>query len=438
MNHTITLFEHEICPLELPPAEIARLERVGDAIANDSIIRLIHRRGQPMIQATQYVGVLRLGHTTIQVLPKMYRSGVSNPHEQARDATANLLHLLAYADQVPLREQQAAELARRESDWFEILTALFATHSYAAWLRGPVRGYQQVESELPVLKGRWRISEQMRHPERGHTFAVAYDEFSVDTPLNRVFRFVVERLWRMTRSSTSRRILGELRLAMEEVSLPAVVTPADADPALLNRLSAPLLPLLNLARLFLEGGALQLTGGATASFAFLLDMNRLFEGFVAGFLLRHRAAVLPPALQGCRLAVQAQGATRYLARVEGRGVFRLEPDILFQAESAIPLIIDTKYKRLDPAQRNLGVSQNDVYQMYAYTQRYDCLRVVMIYPQTAALPTPVRRVFRLEGQAGTTISAVTLDLRVDLGAADGRRRLAEELQAICTEERTDE
>jgi 5-methylcytosine-specific restriction enzyme subunit McrC len=438
MLHTITLFEHETRSLELPAAEIPRLERLADEMVSPAPVRLSRQRGQMMIQTTQYVGVLRSGNTTIQILPKIHRDTQAEPNRNARDATANLLHMLAYADQLPLRAHQAAELASPTSDWFEILTALFASHLYDAWLRGPARSYQTIESELPVLKGRWRLSEQMRYPHRRHLFSVAYDELSANTPLNQVFRFVVERLWRLTRSPSSRRTLGELRMAMEEISLPAAVTAADAAPTLINRLSAPFLPLLNLARLFLDGEALQLAGGGMASFAFLIDMNRLFEGFIAGFLARHRSTALPFTLQGCHLATQARGMVRHLARVEGQRVFRLQPDLLFHTDHAVLLIADTKYKRLDLSRSTLGVSQEDAYQMFAYSHCYRCPQILLLYPQTAALLSPIRREFRLEGETGAIIRVATVDLRGDLGRADVRAHLAEELRGIFAEESSNE
>ena len=49
-------------------------------------------------------------------------------------------------------------------DWFEILTRLFATHLREEWQRGASRGYQLVEDDLPTLKGKWRITEQIRRP----------------------------------------------------------------------------------------------------------------------------------------------------------------------------------------------------------------------------------------------------------------------------------
>ena len=51
-------------------------------------------------------------------------------------------------------------------------------------------------------------------------------------------------------------------------------------------------------------------------------------------------------------------------------------------DGQVLIVLDTKYKRLDPTQRRLGVDQGDVYQMLAYAQRLDCPRLLLLYPQT--------------------------------------------------------
>ena len=55
------------------------------------------------------------------------------------------------------------------------------------------------------------------------------------------------------------------------------------------------------------------------------------------------------------------------------------------------LIMDTKWKRLDKRRTNLGVSQADLYQLYAYAQRYNCADVVLLYPWHEALTTRERQ-----------------------------------------------
>ena len=426
----LTLFEHQTAPFTWSRPQLAALARLNQAQGDILLRPVFDKNGGSALQAAQYVGVVRLGRDTIQILPKIYRHEECGPEEAAR----NLLHLLAVAADLPLRESALAPLLRRRADWFEILTCLFAAHLTEAWPRGIVRGYVACEDDSsPFLRGSWRLEAQQRLPERRHRFCVTYDEFTPDNPLNRVLRFVVERLWALTRDPDNRRALATLRAWMDDVTLLPAVSAAEASAVSLTRLHPSYAPLLTLARLFLDGGSLQLSGGGHESFAFVFDMNRLFESFVFGFLRRHRAAVLPPSLTDCALLPQSVGAHRHLARQEGRPVFRLEPDLAFRApDGAFPLLLDTKYKSLRPAERRTaGIAPGDLYQMHAYARRYACPRVLLLYPQTAGMTEPLHLRFDLEG--GGVVQAATVDLRVELGKREGVGQLVEEMKTILEE-----
>jgi 5-methylcytosine-specific restriction enzyme subunit McrC len=429
MPNTLTLFEHEARNFDWTDKDLSVMERVRRA-AGAEVLRLGVRGGKRVIQAAQHVGVVRLGHRTVQVLPKIHRSGEAvSEAERAREATHNLLYLLAYAGQLPVREHALAHLLRHGDDWFEILTRLFASHLLEEWQRGAYRTYQTIEEEAPVLKGKWRIADQLRRPMRRHIFSVSYDEFTADNPLNRIFRFVVERLWRLTRNSENRQTLGELRQWMEEITLLRRVTVTEASQSMLTRLNQRYGPLLNLARLFLDGGALQLAAGDLSTFAFTFDMNQLFEAFIVHFIQRHRGEILPPELQACELLPQSHGATKYLARREAKPVFLLKPDLTFRDQARqFPLLLDAKYKRLDKADAKLGVSQADFYQMHAYAHRYRCRRVLLLYPQTVEMREPLRARFTLGN--GEEIKAATVDLRVDLSNRVGKEQLLEEMKEV--------
>ena len=208
---------------------------------------------------------------------------------------------------------------------------------------------------------------------------------------------------------------------------------------LLTRLNQRFAPLLNLARLFLSGSAVQLSAGDLDTFAFVFDMNQLFESFIINFIRRHRAEVLPPTLASCDLLAQTRGATRYLARnIRGREVFQLKPDLAFrqadtaQQKDAFPLLLDAKYKRLDAADARLGISQTDFYQMHAYAQRYACPRMLLIYPQTAEMDMPLRAQFKLI-ENDKRIEVATIDLRVDLSTSEGKRNLIGQFKRLLQE-----
>jgi 5-methylcytosine-specific restriction enzyme subunit McrC len=401
--------------------DVRDLERLRDALGAEVLWPVI-RRGRRELCAAQYVGVAQLGKRRVQVIPKI---GAPEP---ASGVVRNLLVMLGYACDVPPREAEATGLLRGPSDWFEALTRLFATRLAAEWARGPARAYEPVDDELPDLRGRWRVADQLRRPARGHAFSVRFDEFTADNRLNRAFRFVTERLWLQAREADNRRLLGDLRSRMDEVALPAALTARDAGPELINRLNARFGPPLSLARLFLGHAALLPAAGDAPGFGFFLDMNLIFEGFLAGIIRRHRGAALPPALADCEVVPQGRGAVAHLAvREGGPRVFRLKPDLAFRRGGRFPLLLDAKYKRLDPRQADLGVVAADFYQMTAYALRFGCPRILMVYPQPPG--GPVCGSFEVEG-AGVRIDVGTIDLARDLGPVAGRSDLIAELAEL--------
>ena len=44
--------------------------------------------------------------------------------------------------------------------------------------------------------------------------------------------------------------------------------------------------------------------------------------------------------------------------------------------------MDTKWKLLADNKANYGISQGDMYQMYAYQKKYSAVNVTLLYPQT--------------------------------------------------------
>lgn len=60
--------------------------------------------------------------------------------------------------------------------------------------------------------------------------------------------------------------------------------------------------------------------------------------------------------------------------------FALRPDIVISKENRV-IILDTKWKKLVPeAGENYGISQSDMYQMYAYAKKYHTSEIVLLYP----------------------------------------------------------
>ena len=57
---------------------------------------------------------------------------------------------------------------------------------------------------------------------------------------------------------------------------------------------------------------------------------------------------------------------------DGKRKFLLRPDVAVRHGRHFAILIDTKWKLLDPAKPHEGVRQSDMYQAYAYAREFDC------------------------------------------------------------------
>ncbi|NLE61564.1 MAG: hypothetical protein GX616_24695 [Planctomycetes bacterium] len=395
----ITLFEHQARSYaelgwRADAAVLMALERLNAAAGSELIRVSRHELG-----ATQHVGVLRVGDVTIEVLPKIdwdphgdaNAHAGSCPHQAAaRSATRNLLYMLAYTHGLGIVEQDMSPLLARRSNWFELLTRLFARELCHQVQLGIEHSYVSMAETTSVIRGRWELARQLgRRPHVRHRFDVTHDEFSSDTVLNRAFGLAVKRLLLWSEDRGNQHLLRAIAQTISEVDPPTSMTPAELSGIHFHRLNERFRPAFGMARLFLQSLAPELMIGDRRNIAFMLDMNQLFEQFVGQFVVRHRSQILPASWADAKIHLQSAGRAVYLAESlpDHQPSFRLIPDIVFSdALNCGRLIIDTKYKQLDPLARRYRVSESDMYQMVAYATRLDCPNVLLLYPAWSGAP----------------------------------------------------
>jgi len=427
----VSVFEHQPISLigeDVPfrQTHLRQLERLN-LQAGVEIVRLGYRQ----LRATSYVGVIQLGNVTLQILPKVDATGVNDARHSAsvEKAAANLLWMLVYAGELPIHENEVTSLIKRRGNLFEILVRVFCERLSKQLVTGFHRTYRQRRELLPVLKGRWLFSEQLcKQPLLRERFLVVYDEFSKDNPLNRVFCYVIHFLWGLTQDPGNRRQLDILRMWFDQVTLLPNISPQDLARVTFTRLNEAYRPIFNLACIFLGQESLYLRAGRIQTFSFLLDMNVLFERFVVGFLRRHRQQALPERLKRCEIIAQGVGEPRWLASTEpsgGEKKFRLKPDILFRSpDGSITLVVDTKYKV------HSEIQQADAFQMHAYSKRYKCPDVLLMYPESQTASQMTSQTLYIESSEGVfpiRLRTQTIGLCYDLQLPNERDELAKEM-----------
>ena len=367
----ITLTEYATTSVELSN-EIAR--DLTAAARNRLQVLVDGTPGRYRIEAMQYVGSIVVPGATVLIRPKvpidnvfLMLEAVAEPEWRADDfgwdATSGLLPAFA---------------------------AFFARTLERAVGRGVYRSYRVEEDRLPTLRGRLDLSEQLRRPGQIFPIPCRFDEFTADVIENQVLKAALLRLTRTAGVSPQvNRRLRRLRTLFDEV---ADTNPDSSvvDRIHFHRLNQRYEPALRLSQLVLRNLTLADRSGKHTASSFLIDMNALFQDFVAQRLRR---------LLRRRLDVDTEPPT-HLAH--GSKV-RMYPDLVFRRHGEAVLVGDTKYKVLGD---QLG-RDRDYYQMLAYTTALDLPEGVLIYC-TADGPKPDKEIEVLH--AGKHLWTYPLDL----------------------------
>ncbi len=375
--------------------------------------------GRKKIRAKNFVGIMRIRGLSIQILPKVLKDQSTDDNQKL--AATNLLAMLSHSGMFPFKEPKASDLNVDRYDLFEIFIRIFAEELHRLIHSTRSRDYIRKSDELRFVKGTIN-TRQYTNPARMHIIPCTYHDFSVDTLLNRTLKYTCHL---MARSITDHQTIRKLRSItdiLDQVTLTSVTVP-ELDRICFTRLNSIFEPYIRMCRIFLTHSTLTLQASHIESFALMIPMEELFEKFVAAILKDN-----PRFFFGPGYTVHDQEQIGHLARSEQRGIFRMIPDVVIRGGPG-PIIIDTKYKLLKPEDRKYGVSQADMYQMYAYATKTDATSCMLLYPEMLLEHS---RDFTFETRDSCEISLFIRSIRLshNLLEKDGMDKLKNELKRV--------
>jgi 5-methylcytosine-specific restriction enzyme subunit McrC len=392
-----------------------RLRRFDESRNGDPVFDWRSERAK----ATQFVGVIQLGGVTLEILPKVERVPQDEGVDQQATVRRNLLWFLARAGDVPARERDIASLRTSRAPLLDALIALFAARLWDELLHGVARTYVTCEENLRRLRGRLVIAQQIaRNAAHRERFACRYDEFSEDGALNRVLRCAAEVLLRQTSLPGARQTLGRCVEVLDGVT---PLTPErarlTASRLVLDRQTARFAPLLAFARMALDAHSPEAIAGDAGVFSLLFDMNRVFEGLVTDLVRR----AVPEVWPGAEARAQSAGYVRYLyaGAEHPKNLLPMEPDVLVVIPSPGGpatrfVVVDAKWKRIEPGTKGMGPRREDLYQMHGYGTRYGADALVL-HPRGGAVGVESRSWSTLDhtGRALHTVTFASIDVSRD-------------------------
>lgn len=144
--------------------------------------------------------------------------------------------------------------------------------------------------------------------------------------------------------------------------------------------------------------------------AILFPMERIFEDFVGAMLRRSYP----------NYDISLQDRKHFLVENHhGNKKFRIRPDMVMRSNGHVEYVLDTKWKLIDQwsSKSNYNISQQDMYQLYAYGKKYAISNekhpdLILIYPKNPSFDKPLH--FGYEDQLD--LWAVPYDLEAGDGS----------------------
>lgn len=369
MNETrvIRIFEDNQRKVDLTEQNIKDILRIKDIVGENNII--LQADGKLLIR--HYVGFIQINKTRLLIYPKISQN-ISGENEFEKSFTV-LMKLLSYSGFENVKNiPNPQTIDKYKGDLLELFIGLFIDELLLQFKRDINRGYhQQLENET-FIKGKVDFVETIKKNSfKKHLHYIRYDKFSEDILLNKVFKSVIQNLIKRTNSNQNKIKLKQSLLWLEDVEEIALGIDVWKN-VKFNRHNFKYTTAFNMSKLFYYNSSPNLNIGDECSFSFLIPVNQLFELYLFKVINENRNRAID---------VKYQSPVKYLAKSENKNFLMLKPDITITKSGQIKYILDAKYKQIFNDSKELSLSQSDIYQMIAYSIRYECDSIALIYPK---------------------------------------------------------
>ena len=322
------------------------------------------------LAARQHVGVIATERVEVRILPKVPAANVLG----MLAASTGLVKWLPGSSQIGLQD-----------DLLRSTVAFFAREVADLLAAGPQRHYRVEHDALVAPRGRLNVTAMARQGGLPAPVHCRFDEYTEDTLLHRYLLAAIHRGLRVPGLDQKvQRLLRHARAAIPDVRY-VTMAPDAIDRHHFTRLDERYRPAAALARLVLERLSLHHTGQRHEARTFTVDMNQLFEAWVAARLHDH----LPSEL---RLDTQT---SRHLD--DGK-TLSIRPDLEILRLGRPVYVADTKYKLTDTGLGRI----TDYYQAHAYATVLGLDEAMLIYCDDGG-DTPPHRL-RVAGSGITVLT----------------------------------
>lgn len=306
-----------------------------------------------------YVGVIKVGDLTIEILPKIDKST-----EETAVWQNVLINMLNISLQVEASTTTLANINLTQQSILTTYINLFLVEVENLLYKGLVKKYRKERGNKTALKGKLLFSEHIKHNlTHAERFYVEYNDYNKDNIYNFLLKATLECIIKIDPSfyltSKSKTLLD----TMPECS-PIKISEALFSKIVYDRKAEHYKTALELARIILMNYHPDVKSGTNNILAIMFDMNLLWENYMY-YVLRKA---------GAQMGIKVYGQQKKLFwHHEDDWDLQLKPDLVLEKNNR-KVVIDTKWKY------DSKISIQDVRQMYAYGDYFEANENYLMYP----------------------------------------------------------
>lgn len=358
----IIVFEHEILRVDRGSQRLTQEQLKSLQLfygeKGVSYYSLIHNG----VRFNEYVGVIQVGNTVVEVLPKADKS---KDTARWRNVLISMLHAVGIFD---IHAPSYSNLNLKSNSILDLYFEVFIMEVEYLLHIGLVKKYRKTEGNRTTLKGSIQfakhISHNLIHQERFYVKHTTYDK------VHDIHAILFKTL-KLLSSINTNGPLGS-RLATLLLDFPELydikINETVFEKLVLNRKTESYRSALEIAKLLLLNHHPDVSHGTNNVLALMFDMNILWEQFIYVSLRKHKKG---------DTNLTAQNIKSFWKSTTGNRS-RMRPDIVLNKGTESCIVLDTKWKNLS----GCNPSPEDLRQMFVYLKYYKAKKVGLIYPGT--------------------------------------------------------
>lgn len=321
--------------------------------------------GKDTVSPQQWVGVILLKNTTLEILPK-----ISDDYNEI-EIMNSLIFMINTVYRLDIKYNIKSSTDLVNNGLFDILINHFLDELNLQLNQGIDREYIKNKSNISCVKGKILFNKHIqKNLFNKNKFICEYSILAEDYLLNRIIKTT---LLHISNFYISNKTKAKIRIQLSKLSHISEIP--DASNAIktvcFNRKNERFRSTINYCNLLLNHMGISLSKGKYCINSFLIDMNKLFEEFIyKSYKKIYKNNVIYQNKDNYLLYSCSNSKVKKI---------NLRPDIMIKEDSGYINIIDTKWKVI-----NKFVNASDIYQMNAYIYGIPKAKdVILIFPKNA-------------------------------------------------------